>query len=148
KYIHILSFLALITCGNLGNAEKRINSTTKSTHIGKSKDYFKNRYYPADAIYDKCIDEASKDFDEETGRDLVEMRDCSYEQIPRIEAEILKKAKLLNKENVYTSSWIAKKKKVIDRKCTKKYQNQGQIGDINIAVCLSNGMYALGKSIK
>ncbi|MFH4356368.1 MAG: hypothetical protein WDW20_06510 [Neisseriaceae bacterium] len=139
KHLYILSFLALVACGDLGNAEKKVSNTTKSTDIEKNQDYFKNPFYRTDKLDKKCFEEADTDF--------VEMRNCTYDQIPRIEKEILKKAKLLNKENVYTSSWLAKKKKVIDRKCTRKYQNQGQIGDMQIAVCLTNGMYALGRSI-
>ncbi|MFH4356124.1 MAG: hypothetical protein WDW20_05215 [Neisseriaceae bacterium] len=136
--LYILSFLVLFACGNLGNTEK-INNITKPIHIEKNQDYFKNSYYTADELDNKCFEEADTD--------LVAMKNCTYEEIPRIEKEILKKAKLLNKENVYTSSWLAKKKKVIDRKCTRKYQNQGQIGDIQMASCLTNGMYALGRSM-
>ncbi|MFH4416444.1 MAG: hypothetical protein WDW19_05390 [Neisseriaceae bacterium] len=140
KYIHILSFLALITCGNLGNAEKRINNATKSTHIGKSKDYFKNPEYTEDDFDRECA--------EKTEGDLVEIRDCTFEDVDRIQAEVLKKAKLIKKENIYNSIWINKRRHVIRKKCIKKFQEDSQIADINIAACIRDGMYALGRSIK
>ncbi|MFH4354057.1 MAG: hypothetical protein WDW21_00705 [Neisseriaceae bacterium] len=138
KHLYILSFLVLFACGDLGNTEK-INNLTKPIHIEKNQDYFKNPFYEADDIDNKCFDKA--------GGDFVEMRNCTYDQIPKIEKEILKKAKLLNKANVYTSSWLAKKEKVINKKCTKKYQNQSQLGDMEVVTCIRDGMYALGKSI-
>ncbi|MFH4354056.1 MAG: hypothetical protein WDW21_00700 [Neisseriaceae bacterium] len=138
KHTYILSFLVLFACGNLGNTEK-INNLTKPIHIEKNQDYFKNPYYEADDIENKCVDKSDGDW--------IGMGICTYDRMPKIEKEILKKAKLLNKEKVYTSSWLAKKEKVIDRKCTKKYKDQGQSGYFQIAVCLTNGTYALGRSM-
>ncbi|MFH4354875.1 MAG: hypothetical protein WDW21_05010 [Neisseriaceae bacterium] len=155
--LYILSFLALVACGDMGNAEKKVSNTTRSTHIEKNnaekesanlskptqieknEDYFKNPFYRTDKLDKKCFEEADTDF--------VEMRNCTYDQLPKIEKEILKKAKLLNKENVYTSSWLAKKEEVINKKCMKQFKDQGQSGYFQIAVCLTNGTYALGRSM-
>ncbi|MFH4356374.1 MAG: hypothetical protein WDW20_06540, partial [Neisseriaceae bacterium] len=60
--LYILSFLALVACGDMGNAEKKVSNTTRSTHIEKNnaekesanlskptqieknEDYFKNPF--------------------------------------------------------------------------------------------------------
>ncbi|MFH4356342.1 MAG: hypothetical protein WDW20_06365, partial [Neisseriaceae bacterium] len=65
----------------------------------------------------------------------------------RIQAEVIKRAKLLNKDNIYSSDWVNKKREVLEKQCTKEYKNRDS-ADIRTAACLIRGMYTLGKSIK
>ncbi|MFH4355757.1 MAG: hypothetical protein WDW20_03260 [Neisseriaceae bacterium] len=157
KHLYILSFLALVACGDMGNAEKKVSYTTKSTdieknnaekesdnlselnQIQKNEDYFKSSYYKEDDFDDECLHKAKAN--------LVKIVNCTYERANRIQAEVIKKAKLLNKDNIYSSDWVNKKRVAIEEECTKNYQNRGQIGKLEIASCICDGIYALGRSM-
>ncbi|MFH4356340.1 MAG: hypothetical protein WDW20_06355 [Neisseriaceae bacterium] len=155
KHLYILSFLALVACGDLGNAEKKVGNTTNSTdieknnaekengnlsepnQIEKNEAYFKPPFYEEDDIDEECLHKAGDDFSK--------IAHCLYEQANRIQAEVLKRAKLLNKENIYSSDWVKKKREALKKECAKEYQASE---NIERASCLIDGMYALGRSIK
>ncbi|MFH4356369.1 MAG: hypothetical protein WDW20_06515 [Neisseriaceae bacterium] len=121
------------------NAEKESDNLSEPNQIEQIEAYFKHPFYKEDDIDEECLHKAGDDFSK--------IANCMYEEANRIQAEVLKKAKLLNKENIYSSAWVNKKREALEKECTKEYKGQDS-ADIQMASCLLEGMYTLGKSIK
>ncbi|MBN3859951.1 hypothetical protein GKC56_05460 [Neisseriaceae bacterium PsAf] len=88
-----------------------------------------------------CYDNAQGNFQD--------IADCVYNSADKVQANLQKKIKKLNKQNVYTDKWLKDARAKIEKNCKSKfYQDGDYITYTKTAECVRDNLSALEDKIK
>lgn len=163
KYIFLtITFFSLIVaCGKkaeedefkLANYEQAENSALQvpktaevitNNQTPNVDDFFKTPEYAETAEGEKCIDS--------TNDNLEGLINCMNQEGYKIQAQIIEKAKVLNKTDVYNKKWLEINIRKFEEECEQEQadnsDDQGQKAELYIMKCVVTKLYTLGRNLE